>query len=454
VEANEAVRRIFWRHRWLLVICLVLPLAIVIPLRVTQPVTYAATANIQAQATPPQVDTEVSAILSHVSAVATSPAVVRSAITASGVNRNAVSVARHEVSATTLSSSAIIALTVTDPSRPVAVRLSRALATAVVDNLNGSTGQIAALSRQWQQLTAARDRVLRQLAAAQASGDPATSTQVQTLLTELNAVEAQISGNLSSEQQILSTSGANQGAAVIGAPVSATAVSRHVAAYGALAALLGLLVGLLIASIRELTRPSIAEPGNGARELGLVLLGNAGLAGDRVTDPDADLPARLNLASARLGARTLVLTGPVPPAQLTALAARLGGGGPGPANSSNGVARQLPPDQARPGEQAAPGRDSAGPDGSAATIGTITEPAPDAGAAGPVQAVVALPDVTLRARPDHPALVLVLPEFAPRAALDRAEDLRNTTGWPILGVIGLRQQRAARRPLRRPGAAT
>jgi hypothetical protein len=34
----------------------------------------------------------------------------------------------------------------------------------------------------------------------------------------------------------------------------------------------------------------------------------------------------------------------------------------------------------------------------------------------------------------------VLPEFAPRAALDRAEDLATATGWPVLGVIGLRKR--------------
>jgi capsular polysaccharide biosynthesis protein len=453
VEANEVGRRIFWRHRWLLIICLIVPLVIVIPLRLSQPVTYAATSNIQAQATPPQVDTEVSAILSHVSAVATSPVVVRSAVASSGVHRNAVDVARHEVSATTLSSSAIIALTVTDPDRAVAVSLSHALANAVVNNLNGVSGPLGALTRQWAQLTATRNQVLRQLAAAQAAGEPATSTGVQTLLSELSSVQAQMSGNLSTEQQILSTSGASQGADVISTPVSATAVSRHVAAYAALAALLGLVVGLLIASIRELARPTIAEPGNGARELGLVLLGHARQDDGQVTGLDGELPARLNLAADHVGARTLVLTGPLPPAQLTDLAARLRGAH-GPGNPANGeaAAGRVPwsrsPAHPLPGDLPRPeAGDAATADGSAATVGTISGPAPDAGAPRPAPTVVALPDITLACRPDHPALVLVLPEFARRAALDRVEDLRNTTGWPIIGVIGVRRHHT------RPGLA-
>jgi hypothetical protein len=58
--------------------------------------------------------------------------------------------------------------------------------------------------------------------------------------------------------------------------------------------------------------------------------------------------------------------------------------------------------------------------------------------------VVALPDRSLQARRDDPALVLVLPRFASRAALDQVVDLGVITGWPILGVIGLRK-RAGRR---------
>ena len=136
MEANEVMLRIVWRHRWLLVITTLLPIAVVLPLRLTQPVTYTATANVQAQVAAPQASTQVVSILSQVSAIATSPAVVQKAIDTAKVDRNAVDVAKNEISATSLDSSAIVAVSVKDPNRQVALRLSKMLASAIVSALN------------------------------------------------------------------------------------------------------------------------------------------------------------------------------------------------------------------------------------------------------------------------------------------------------------------------------
>jgi hypothetical protein len=451
VEANEAMRRVFWRHRWLLIALILIPVAVVAPLRLSQPKTYAATASIQAQAAAPDADTQVTAIMSRVTAIATSPTLVQGAIKTAGVDRNALDVARHEVSAISLSSSAIVVITVTDPSRLVAIRLARSLANAVVAVLNGlgtqSSLQLASLSQQRDQLDANRARLLTKLAAAQASRQPATSAGVQALIAELNAVETQISANVSSVQQVLSVSTANEGARVISPPVTATSVSRHVAAYCALAGLLGLVVGLLIATIHELARPTIAEPGAGARELSLVLLGDAQLTKDEPTGLDEDLTTRLELAADRLGARTLVLTGPVPSEQLTKLAAYLNRNLSAIASTANGDSSVHTGNQ-RPGitplsahvVPAAEFRSGAAASGKSPT-GSFGPHALGAGPALPSLTVAALPDITLRARPSIPALVLVLPRFAPRAALDQVVDLGVATGWPILGVIGLRRRR-------------
>jgi hypothetical protein len=454
VEANEAMRRVFWRHRWLLIALMLIPVAVVAPLRLNQPKTYAANASIQAQAAAPDADTQVTAIMSRVTAVATSPAIVQDAIKAAGVDRNALDVARHEIAVTSLSSSAIVVLTVTDASRPVAIRLGRSLASAVVNVLNGlgtqSSLQLASLAQQRVHLDANRASLLAKLAAAQANKEPATSAGVQALIAELNAVETQISANVSSVQQVLSVSTVNEGAEVISAPAFAISVSRHVAAYCALAGLLGLVVGLLIATIHELARPTIAEPGAGARELSLVLLGDAQLTKDEPTGLDEDLTTRLELAADRLGARTLVLTGPVPSGQLTKLAAYLNRNLSAIASTANGDSSARTGNQ-RPGItplsahvlpaaefRSGPAATDKSPTGSFASVGPH---ALGAGPALPSLTVAALPDITLRARPSIPALVLVLPRFAPRAALDQVVDLGVATGWPILGVIGLRQRR-------------
>ncbi len=443
---------------------MLIPVAVVAPLRLTQPETYAATASIQAQAAAPDADTQVTAIQSRVTAVATSPTVVQGAIKTAGVNRNALDVARHEVAVTSLSSSAIVTVTVTDPSRPVAIRLSRSLANAVVNVLNGlgtqSSLQLASLARQRAQLDASRARLLAKLASAQASKQLATSAGVQALIAQLNAVETQISANVSSVQQVLSVSTVNEGAEVISPPVFATSVSRHVAVYCALAGLLGLVVGLLIATIHELARPTIAEPGAGARELSLVLLGDAQLTKEEPTGLDEDLTTRLELAADRLGARTLVLTGPVPSAQLTRLAAHLTRNLPAIAAAANGDSSVHTGSQ-RPGitplsahglsaELRSGAASEKSPTGS---FGSIGPHALGAGPTLPSLTVAALPDITLRARPSIPALVLVLPRFAPRAALDQAVDLGVATGWPILGVIGLRRRRRGRGAAPKPSLA-
>lgn len=450
MEANEAMRRIFWRHRWLLVALLLIPVAAVAALRLTEPVKYAATATIQAQSAAPQVDTEAAAILSRVSAVATSPSVVQAAMRAVNAGGDAPAVARHEVSVSSLGSSAIMTITVTDPSRLFAVRVARSLAGGVVAALNGlgaqSSQQIAALTRQRNQLNATRDSLLRQLTAAQARGQQGTSAGVQSLIAQLNAVEAQLATNLTSVQQVLTTSTVNEGAAIISAPRSPVSVSRHVASDCALAGLLGLVVGVLIATVRELSRPTVAEPAGAARELSLVLLGSARLKDGETAEADDELTTRLSLAAQRLGARTLVLTGPVERAQLTALAADLdqelrtldqelptlvmdspNGGVPAQATRERGV--HVPP-----ARLAAGSADPRRPIGASTTIG------PHMVGRGPARAglhVLALPAMTLQAQPEDPALVLVLPRFAPHAALDQAVDLGVTTGWPLLGVIGL-----------------
>jgi hypothetical protein len=468
VEANEAMRRVFWRHRWLLIVLMLIPVAAVASLRLTEPVKYAATASIQAQAAAPQVDTEVTAILSRAAAVATSPSIVQTAINAAGVQRNALDVARHEVAVTSLGSSAVVTLTVTDPSQYVAGRLARSLATGVVTALNGlgtqSSQNLAALARQRQQLEATRGTLLKQLAVAQTNNELATSAGVQSLLAQLNAVETDLSTNATSEQQVLTNSSINEGAGVISAPTDVTGVSRHVASDSALAGLLGLVIGLLIATILELSRPTIAEPAAAARELSLVLLGSAQLLPkDETPEIDDELTTRLDLAARRLDARTLVLTGPASPAQLAALAAGIDKNWPAVvklpavvADSANGDSRAHAGSRIS-GVTALSARISGGATDAKSSMGSFSTGSSHVSGDGSARAglrVVTLPAMTLRARPEDPALVLVLPKFAPRAALDQAVDLGVTTGWPLLGVIGLRQSHKRRHRVKEPKQST
>jgi hypothetical protein len=463
VEASEAIRRIFWRYRWLLIILVILPAAGMFVRQEHRPVAFSASASVQGQGTTPDADTQVTAIQSRVTAVATDPDIVQQAITAAGVGRNATQVAKHDVSVTPLGTSAVMVLTVTDRSRSVAIGLATALAKSVVLQLNQlgikDNPELSSLNNSILQLTNKRNKLVTELDQANSSGTSSTSVQAQSLLAQLSATEQQLATNESTTQQILTTLSANTGASVVSTPTYASGVSRHAITYAALAGLLGLAIGLLFAALRELARPTVAQPASGARELGGVLLGNADISRGRLAGIDDDLAERLDLAAHRAGARTIVLTGPVPHHSLTMLAGRLNDELPSlPPEQSDGHGAWVPMPVSV--ETRAPAYSSAqGQGGDAGSNGDARHPA-EAGlgraagirggqSTGWPLTVVALPDIRLAAQPPDAALVVALPEFAPHSALDRAADLGVTADWPILGVIGLRRRRwwqPARRP--------
>ncbi len=346
----------------------------------------------------------------------------------------------------------------------MAIALTGSLANAVVSQLNQlgvkDDPELASLSKTNTQLTSRREQLLAELNTANAS-DAATSVQVQSLLSQLGAVEQQLATNESATQQILATLTAKTGASVVSVPTDATGVSRHVAVDGVLAALLGLVLGLLIVTVREVMRPTVAQPGAGARELGAVLLGGCEARGDRIIKMDQDLPERLNLAAYRAEVRTIVLTGPGSCVRLAALAARLRDeldAQPGDTRSAWGRnAARLDygyggDDSGLNGDGRRPAIVDGGHQPAGLPVGLATDRPTDIAAAWtqkpqraqkpprPQRTVVTLNDIQLAAPPPDTALVVVLPSFAPHSALDRAADLGVTAGWPILGVIGIRRR--------------
>ena len=441
MEASEAVRRIFWRHRWLLLILMILPAAAVVPLKMHQQVTYAATATLQGQGTTPSADIQVQAIQSRVSAVAKDPGLVQSAITKAKVSRDATQVARHEITVTPMGSSAIMVLTVADPSADTAMALAGSLSSAVVNRLNElgvkDNPELAALGKTSSALAARRNQLLSQLGSTNAS-NAATSVPVQSLLSQLGAVEQQQATNESQTQQILASLTSETGASVVSVPTFATGVSRHVAVDAVLAALLGLVLGLLFATLREVIRPTVGQPGTGARELGAVLLGGSDARRGRIVRLDQDLPERLNLAAHRAGVLTIVLNGPGPQDRLAALAARLREELPPPERAdarSAWVRATARLDRGHLGDDPVTNGDGRRPV-------LATDRPTDIAAARPQKqqrTVVTMNDIRLGAPPPDAALVVVLPRYAPHGALDQAADLGVTADWPILGVIGIRR---------------
>ena len=451
MEGSEAGRRIFWRHRWLLLILMIVPALAVVPLKERQAVTYAATATIQGQGTTPDATTQVTAIQSRVSAVATDPGLVGTVLSQAKVNLNAVQVARHDITVTPLSSSAIMTLTVTNPNPQMAINVAGLLATAVVTQLNElgvkDNPELAALAKTNDQLSARRDQLLSELSKANNS-NASTSVSVQSLLSQLGAAEQELATNESEAQQVLATLTSETGASVVSTPTYATGVSRHVAVDAALAALLGLVLGLLFATLREVMRPTVAQPAAGARELGAVFLGSSDERHGKIVRLDPDLPERISLAAHRAGVLTIVLTGPGSRARLAALAARLRAAMPSPeradARARARAAGRLDHDET-----------STNGDGRRpAIVGSEHRTTDFTGPrARPQATVVTLGDIRLGAPPPDAALVVALPKFAPHSALDQAADLGLTADWPILGVIGIRRRGMLANLFSRPAGA-
>jgi capsular polysaccharide biosynthesis protein len=427
----------------LLLVLIILPAIGVVVLREGQPVTYAATSVVQGQDTTPDTTTQVSAIQSRVAAVATDPAMVQTALRQAKINRNPEQVAKHDISVGPLSSSAIMAITVTDKSPQVALALSGTLATAVVNQLNqlGVKGnpELVSLGQTHAQLVSRTNQLQSQLNTVGAA-NAATSVQVQSLLSQLAAAEQELANNESEQQQVLATLTTETGASVVSVPTSAVAASRHAVVYGALAGLLGLIVGLLFATLREVLRPTVAQPGAGARELGAVMFGTAEERGGQIVALGRDLPERLNLAAHRAGVSTVVLTGPGSSGRLSSLAARLRGEMP---ELADGLSLGTPPVD---GDGASPNGEARRPAivSDHRTVGLATADWPVGVTAAqspePQRTVVTLNDIRLGAPPPDAALVVVLPKFAPHSALDQAADLGVTADWPILGVIGIRRR--------------
>src|SRR6185312_8500027 len=95
------------------------------------------------------------------------PAMVQAALIQANIRANASQVAKHDISVSPMSSSAIMTLTVTDKSPQVALGLSKALATVVVNQLNqlGVKGnpELVALAKTHSQLVTRRDQLQSEL---------------------------------------------------------------------------------------------------------------------------------------------------------------------------------------------------------------------------------------------------------------------------------------------------
>jgi capsular polysaccharide biosynthesis protein len=424
MEVHDVGRRIVGHYAWLIVLLIVLG-AVLAGLSRAGDKTYAASARIVLDAPDPSTRQESTAIADTVRAIATSPSQVRAALRSTGVaNRDAVDVADHHVTVTGLGSSAVVTLTVSDRDRHVATDLANALASQVISTrtqvTNGGVPQelaslnkrIADTNQKISAVDATIDELNLDVAAArnpQQANDLRTRRDTASRRRDFLSQQRSV---LESERiSLLGTYALRPRPSIISrAAVPVAADSSGAVTYMVLGGLLGLVLGLGLAAVAEMVRPTVVGRDALARELDLALLGSlpSGLGGDASDDDLAPTAARVRLAAEAAEIDDIGLIAVTPQeADLRPIADRL--------QRSGGFG--------------------------STTLGS-REPSPVRIREISVASPAAVEDV------GETGLVVVSPDVVKKAAVADLGHLLRVTPLPVLGLITYRRARALRRKRR------
>jgi capsular polysaccharide biosynthesis protein len=409
MEIDEVGARLLRQYWPVLLAAILLPAMLTGLYVVRQPQSYTATARIVASDKVPQVSGEAAGVVAHARAYATSRDVVAAAIKDIGSGRVADDVVKH-VNVVGIGTSPVVALTVTDSNPKIARGLTNALAIEVTKQLTASKGSGL------QDTIAQIDKRITTLQAQRAKAESSAANDPKNLLKQLEVqgLDRQIS-DLTSERNRLATLAATTGQPRV---VERPALPTHADPSGlparvSLAALFGLVVGIILTACVETLRPTVPGPQRVARRLDVPLLGPAG-------GRDDDLPAvarALRLAARRAEVNTIALTGRVNTALPAQLTQAVGGGA---------TARRST-DWKAPGDHA--------PDHSLADTSLRILAAEMR--AEPRHAdfrICALADVN-DDDPGSVGLVVVAGPVTRLADLHGIRDLLAASGWPLLGVV-------------------
>lgn len=477
MEIDEVVARVLRRYWPLLLIMTVLPVLVVGAVLQGQAPTYVGATRLNASNNPQDAlsgDSGVSTVVSQVKAYATSQDVLAQVIRRQGVARRPKDAATH-IEVTALGSSTVVELTLTDRDPGVARKLTGALATQVVRQINESNmasldSQLQKIDKQISDLNGQLSRATQRLADNPLS--ISASNTKERLLGEISDLRA--------DRNDLRTRLATAGQARIVQQAVVGPKSAGSTVLLILSGLVGLLAGILISVLAETFRPTIPGPQRVAKRLGVPLLGYADKGPARLTDTGR----RVRLAARRAGVPQVTLVGtgggPVPAPLVSAIAAavygdvgkvvgteshstpRPGGtrdGGedvdlPGRLDHLNGSSREFA-DGAADGPADGPGDGSADGDpyASPSAPGTAgrsvvrshpavvgrraAEVAPAAGQPSAARAthVHAFEDMDPGTDTQSVGVVAVAGPVTRLAELEAIRDLVTASGWPLLGVI-------------------
>jgi capsular polysaccharide biosynthesis protein len=431
----------------LLVICVAVPLVAISFLTAKQPAVYAASARIITGSVVPQSSAEADAVASQVEALATGRTAVAQALQSAGADRNLSSFIGNNITVSGLGSSQVIDLTVTDRSPRVAQKVSKVLAAEVVGSINnvGQSGLRAALTANDQEIVRLSQR--RAVMAGRAAAQP-RNEQLQAQLAGLDQVIANFTGDRS---RLLIQAGTLGLATVIDQPaLPARPESKAAVQKLGLAGLLGLVAGILIASIAETVRPTVPGARRVSRRLSVPALGQ--LSGEDLnggnTPALGELALRCRLSAAHADLRTIALVDIDGKRELGALAAALT------------QCLQAFPADAVPGRSGLAGRANGSQRWDADNEPTLAGASPSVlvkpkgqVTGHPGLQVYPLGQMTWVSGTTQVGIIVLSGPVARVSRITALEDLSRSSGWPIVGVVGIPRMRRwrGRRAQPQPG---
>lgn len=408
MTVEELFRRIVRAHLPVILACLLVPVVVVGVVDAQRPPSWTGVVRIQVKSAAPGSTTEADAMSSRVLALATTPSLIERALAKAHLRRDPAVISEHRVSAERLGSAPIVELQVVDRSQAGAGRLVVALAGQVASFMNDAS-------------TRHTTQVLDDLAAQVKKAEAKQSTLIDDLTDTLGRrpratamLRIQMAGrNLSqllSQRNALRLAAAQRDPVVVidGSHPSVTRLPSPLVAQTALAALLGLVLGLAVAVAIETLRPRLAGPRALARRLDAPVIASTDMS-------RAALGSAVDLAARRQGVETVVVMGV--DAKDAAAAARLVGtrSPAAPLSLSEGIPS---PRGAKP-------------------TGSRLDPDLDAGRG------VRLTDLSsVGIADEHTAGVLVVSSGNARAdRVEALEDVLKAMRWPVVGIVV-----AARKP--------
>ena len=336
-DLQDIARRTVGQHRWA-ILALVLAGAAIAGFAHGGAQTYTATTRVVLDTPDPTTRSEAIAISDTVQAIATSPTVVREAVRAAHIkNRDPIDIAEHHVSVSGLGSSAIVSLSVSDANPGIASALANAISQRVIlareQFASGTRDQeLTTLERQTTALSA-------RIAASNVKIDALNNEIAQAAGAQGAALRARRDGALQQSDFLTQQRGVLESERVSILGASALRPRPSVVAeatpplqpdssgrlqYMVLGGLLGLIIGVGLAALSELIRPTVVGGDALARQFGVPVLGSLRTSRAGIVD-DRDVAAaagHVRLAARAAGVRRVELLGP-PGGDITAPLATL-----------------------------------------------------------------------------------------------------------------------------------